>query len=211
MSYPLRKEFFYRWAKVWDSGWSKAHLTTKHRGSLHKYPPLFLPAACRQKYPFIPSISLSNLKISSPSKSRGIWLSKLEQVGGQPLTPHLQMTKKKEKKRKSVQLLCPIKRLPMLGKSGDCLLLSLKRLVPPSTVHFLFWKLEHASNHVQPKAALEFLLVIYHVHKSSIEPKLHIKVGKVLGDGPTQPFLTRVYQLLCIVLAPLIFSFVDCL
>ena len=82
-----------------------------------------------------------------------------------------------------IKLLRPIKGLPVLHEASNSLLLVIHGLMPSATVHVLLWQLEHPSDDIQSKSSAELALIIYYMNKTTVQPKLHMEVGKVLRDG----------------------------
>ena len=112
----------------------------------------------------------------------------------------------------SIKLLCPIEGLPVLHEASNSLPLVIHGLMPSPTVHVLLRQLEHPSNDIQSKSSAELALVIYYMHKTTVQPKLHVEVGKVLWDDlPQVAACTCWDNLLHLMLGPFFFSFINSL
>lgn len=84
--------------------------------------------------------------------------------------------------------------------------------MPSTTVHVLLWQLEHPSNDIQSKSSTELALIIYYMNKATVQPELHMEVGKVLwNDLPQVAACTCRDNLLHLMLGPFFFSFIDSL
>lgn len=108
-----------------------------------------------------------------------------------------------------VKLFRPIKVFPLACKAHNRFLLALHRLMPSSSIHVLFRQLKHPSDHIQSKIAIELLLIINHVSKPFVYPKLHVEVRKILRYRVPKTFHASVDELLRVVLTPLALCFVD--
>lgn len=111
-----------------------------------------------------------------------------------------------------IKLLRPIERLPVLLEASNSLLLVIHGLMPSATMHVLLWQLEHPSDDIQSKSSAELALIIYYVNKSTVQPKLHVEVRKVLRNGlPQVAACTCRDNLLHLMLGPFFFSLINCL
>lgn len=98
-----------------------------------------------------------------------------------------------------------------MHETRDRLLLCVRRFGPTAPMHVFLGQTHHPPDHVEAEAALEILLVVDHVNEAPVQAELHVEVREVLWDGSPQPLHASVDEFLGVVLAPLIFSFVDCL
>ena len=109
-----------------------------------------------------------------------------------------------------IKLLRPIEGLPVLHEASNSLLLVIHGLMPSATVHVLLWQLEHPSDDIQSKSSAELALIIYYMNKTTVQPKLHMEVGKVLRDGLPQVVAWACRDnLLHLMLGPFFFSFIN--